>query len=172
MGATLPDLVIRRAVAADAGTIHAGLMMIAEHLDETHYITSTPDDILRHGFGEPPAFQALIAEHGAAFAGMSLWFASFSTWRGRPGAYIQDFVVDKAFRGKGVGEALMQATARAVRAEGGSYLRLAVDAENATAQKFYNRAGLEWWPHERVFVAYDEAFERIAGFGEQEQQPR
>ena len=59
---------------------------------ELHKVKSTPDDIRRFGFGEAPAFEALIAEIDGRFAGCCLFFASFSTWRGRPGVYVQDLL--------------------------------------------------------------------------------
>ncbi|OJF96270.1 GNAT family N-acetyltransferase [Pararhizobium antarcticum] len=154
---------IRLAVAGDAETIHSGLMMIARHLGEEGRITATPADLLRHGFGHRPAFTALIAEIGSDFAGLSLYFPSFSTWRGKPGAYIQDIVVDERFRGAGIGVALLRATAGHVRQDGGCYLRLSVDAKNVAAQHFYERMGLEWSMHEHIHAVYGDAFDVLAG---------
>lgn len=159
---TPDNLVIRRAGAADAEAIHAGLLRIAEHLDEKDKITSTPEHLRLYGFGPNPAFSVLIAEIDGIFAGMSLYFRSFSTWRGVPGAYIQDFVVDPAFRGKRVGEALLRQTAKDVRAGGGAYLRLAVDADNHSAQRFYEAMGLGWSKNERIHAAYGDAFQNLA----------
>ena len=154
---------IRLATAGDADLIHAGLMMIAKHLGEEGKMRSTPDDIRRHGFGKEPAFTVLIAETGPEFAGMSLFFPSFSTWRGEKGAYIQDIVVDERFRGAGIGVALLRHTAAHVRAGGGTYLRLSVDAKNVSAQHFYERMGLSWSEQERIHAAYGETFEALAG---------
>lgn len=154
---------IRLATIEDAGTIHAGLLLIGDHLGARHKVVSTPEDLARHGFGQRPAFTVLIAETGGVFSGLCLFFDSFSTWRGVPGAYIQDIVVDPAFRGTGVGEALLRATAAHVRAAGGRYLRLSVDAENPSAQRFYERQGLAPSGGERIHAAYGEAFERLAG---------
>ena len=72
-----------------------------------------------YGFGEQPAFDALIAEVDGDFAGMCLFFPSFSTWRGRPGVYVQDLFVEERFRGAGVGVALLRGTAALSRARGG-----------------------------------------------------
>ena len=199
---------IRLAMAEDAEIIHAGLLMIARHLKAEGKVTSTIEDIRRHGFGPQPAFQVLIAEVGLApsspqrgeggpqgrmrgaigpkfadipphlplgpllpdgekreaiFAGMCLFFPSFSTWRGQKGAYIQDIVVDERFRGVGVGVALIRHTAAHVRAEGGTYLRLSVDAENVSAQHFYERLGLSWSRDEHIHAAYGDAFQLLAG---------
>lgn len=154
---------IRLAEAGDADAIHSGLLMIARHVGEEAKVKATPADLRKHGFGERPAFTALIAEVGNEFAGMSLFFPSFSTWRGRPGAYIQDIVVDERFRGAGIGVALLRATAAHVRETGGCYLRLSVDIKNLSAQHFYERMGLEWSKDEHIHAAYGDAFEALAG---------
>ncbi len=156
-------LAIRVATAEDVDLIHAGLMIIAKHLGEEGKMRSTPDDIRRHGFGKEPAFTVLIAEAGAEFAGMSLFFQSFSTWRGEKGAYIQDIAVEERFRGAGIGVALLRHTAAYVRASGGTYLRLSVDAKNVSAQHFYKRMGLAWSEQEQIHAAYGETFEALAG---------
>ena len=133
---------IRLAVEDDAEAIYRGLVGIADTVDERHLVTSTVDDIRRYGFGETPAFQALIAEAGSEFAGMCLFFPIFSTWMGRPGVYVQDLYVDPRFRGRAIGEKLLRRTAALCRQAGGVYLRLSVDTGNAAAIRFYERAGI------------------------------
>ena len=80
-----PKLTIRFAGVEDADDIYASLVGIAETVDELHKLKSTADDIRRFGFGDAPAFETLIAEIDGRFAGCCLYFASFSTWIGRPG---------------------------------------------------------------------------------------
>jgi GNAT superfamily N-acetyltransferase len=155
-------LSIRLATVADAGTIHRAVLGIAEHVGETHRVTSTADDIRRHGFGERPAFRALIAEADGGFAGLCLFFPSFSTWKGRPGVYVQDLFVDPAYRGKGVGERLLKAVARLAREEGAIYLRLSVDAKNHAGRAFYDRLGMKWADQEMIRTAYDADFVALA----------
>ena len=213
---------VRLAGEGDAEAIHAGLLMIARHVNEESKVTSTVEDIRRHGFGLRPAFEVLIAEvalpvggntplchfvtsppqggrSGARggpqpisplegelpdravggeasseewkkstkiFAGMCLFFPSFSTWRGQRGAYIQDIVVDERFRDRGIGISLLRHTAAHVREQGGTYLRLSVDAKNVSAQRFYERLGLSWSQEERIHAAYGDAFQLLAGLGE------
>lgn len=154
---------IRVAMAQDVHLIHAGLMTIARHLDAEGKVTATPEDLRKHGFGPQPAFNVLIAEIGGEFAGMCLFFQSFSTWRGQKGAYIQDIVVEERFRGAGIGVALLRHAAAHVRAGGGTYLRLSVEAKNVSAQHFYERMGLVWSQDERIHAVYGDTFEALAG---------
>ena len=157
-----PKPVIRFAGVEDADDIYASLVGIAETVDELHKLKSTADDIRRFGFGDAPAFETLIAEIDGRFAGCCLYFASFSTWIGRPGVYVQDFYVADEFRGQGVGERLLQRLAAVTRQRGGCYIRLAVDTQNYRAQAFYTRAGLKHSDTEQIHAAYDADFEALA----------
>ncbi|MEX2697377.1 GNAT family N-acetyltransferase [Rhizobium mongolense] len=138
------------------------MKLIAAHLSLEHKVTSTVEDIRQHGFGQRPAFKGLIAEVGGQFAGLCLFFDSYSTWAGRRGAYVQDLVVDPQFRGSGVGEKLLRETIIYVSATGGQYVRLSVDAANAQAQRFYEKMGLEWCREERIYSIGGDAFTTMA----------
>jgi ribosomal protein S18 acetylase RimI-like enzyme len=155
-------MLVRDAVAADAATIHEMLLAIARHVGHERDVVSTADDIARHGFGPDAAFEAVIAEDGGSPIGMCLFFRSFSTWRGTPGGYVQDLYVAPAARGSGAAAALVGAAAARVRARGGTYLRLSVDAANVSAQRFYERIGMIWSDSERILVADGAAFDALA----------
>jgi ribosomal protein S18 acetylase RimI-like enzyme len=153
---------IRFATIDDAEKIFSALVGIAETVKELHKLKSSVDDIRRFGFGEAPAFETLIAEVDGRFAGCCLYFASFSTWIGRPGVYVQDFYVADEFRGKGVGERMLQRLAAVTRERGGRYIRLAVDTENYRAQAFYKRVGIKHSDTEQIHAAYDDDFDALA----------
>ena len=165
MGGTVT---IRLAEARDAETIHAGLLALARSTGAESKITSTPDDIRIHGFGENPTFEVLLAEIDGAFAGLCLTFPSFSTWRGEPGVYVQDLYVVEAFRGNRIGEKLLRAAARRAGAKGAGYLRLSVDVDNKRAQAFYERMGLTHSRDEQIHMIKGEAFEAFAAGGTDE----
>jgi ribosomal protein S18 acetylase RimI-like enzyme len=149
---------IRLARPDDAEAIHAALLGIGETVGEVHKIRSTPEDIRRDGFGPHAHFHTLIAEIGSEFAGMCLYFPIYSTWMGKPGAYVQDLFVAAEFRGLKVGEKLLRRLARTVRAQGGAYLELAVDTGNLAAQRFYERAGITHRADDQIHRITGEAF--------------
>jgi len=157
---------IRRAVAADAAALHAMVTAIAAATGDAGKVTSRPEDFLRLGFGDRPAFEALIAEHDGRPVGLSLFFTSFSSWRGATGLYVQDLYVDPAMRGGGLGRRLLAATAAIARARGGRYLRLSADAGNAAAHAVYGRTGFAHAAAERIFVLAGEAFAALGEEGE------
>ena len=70
-------------------------------------MVATEDDLRRHGFGPDRRFEALLAFVDDEPAGFALFFPDFSTWRGRPGLFLEDLYVREWARGRGVGRRLM-----------------------------------------------------------------
>lgn len=161
-GDTLADPVIRPAVASDVDDIHALILHLAESTGHTGKTTSTPADFLRSGFSEPVAFQALVAEQVGQVIGLSLFFYTFSSWRGELGVYVQDLVVAEQARGSGLGRRLIHETARVALGNGATHLRLSVAADNGIAVQFYDHIGLVASDEERIFEAEGLAFAQLA----------
>ena len=153
---------IRPAQIGDAEAMHQAILRFGDHMGQAAKIASTAEDFRRFGFGPEAAFSSFIAEVGGEFAGLCLFFPIFSTWLGKPGVYVQDLYVDEAFRGRKVGETLLQTVAAWSRERGGIYLRLAVDTENTGAQAFYERVGITWMNTDREHGAYGDAFQALA----------
>ncbi|WP_429817974.1 N-acetyltransferase family protein [Ensifer sp. B1-9] len=159
----MADVRIRAGEPGDADTIHRAILAMGRGLEMADNVTCTVDDYRRFGFGPHAAFHSLIAEAGGDLAGLCLFFPIFSTWRGRPGVFVQDLYVDGLFRGLGIGEALLREVAAWSRASGGDYLRLEVDVDNLPAQRLYERLGITWQAKDRAHAAYGEAFLALAG---------
>lgn len=153
---------IRHATIDDATAIHQMVNAIASETRLDHKVTSTPADIAEHGFGANPEFRVLIAEDDGRPAGMCLFFRSFSTWRGSVGGYIQDLFVHPDHRGSGLAAKLLEATAAQIVGEGGTYLRLSVDADNIRGQRFYAKQGMRWSDDERIFQIDGADFAAVA----------
>ncbi|MER9291560.1 GNAT family N-acetyltransferase [Mesorhizobium sp. M0510] len=156
--APLPEIMIRAGRVEDVETIHTAILRLGTHIGEPEEITSTADDLRIYGFGEKPAFSALVAEVGGVFAGLCLHFPIFSTWMGRPGVYVQDLYVEDRFRGRKIGERLLRRAARECRQDGGVYLRLSVDTDNESAKAFYERLGIAWSSYEQTQKIVGDAF--------------
>ncbi|OSQ42581.1 GNAT family N-acetyltransferase [Thalassospira sp. MCCC 1A01428] len=158
---------IRPATAKDAGHMHAMLREIARVTDSLDKFTSTKEDIIRDGFGNIPAFHALIGETDAGMPlAMCLYFDSYSTFRGKAGIYIQDLYVDSSLRGGGFARYLFAHVAAHARQNNRHYIRLSVDAENMTGQKFYRKIGMKSAVNERIFVLDGDALSNLASEAE------
>ena len=100
-----------------------------------------------------PAAHALVAEADGRVVGMALWFATFSTWTGRQGMWLEDLYVEEAHRGSGLGRALLTELAAECVRRGWPRLEWTVLDWNAPALAFYRGLGAEpmsEWTTQRV----------------------
>lgn len=66
-----------------------------------------------------------------------------STAQGSPSAWVEDMVVEEAYRGSGVGKALLDETLLWAKANGATRAQLLVDTENIPALGYYAHLGWE-----------------------------
>jgi GNAT superfamily N-acetyltransferase len=134
--ATGTPVAIRPATADDADAVvrlARGLSMT----DGGRPSRLTVEAYRRDGFGERPAFHALVATADGSIVGYALFFPGYDTDRAARGVYLADLYVDQPWRRQGVGRALMQAVARACRDSGGSWMFWSVLKRNRAARRFY-----------------------------------
>lgn len=86
-------------------------------------------------------------------AGMALYFNSYSTWRAKPGIYLEDLFVREDYRGRGYGKMLIQELAREVLRIDGGRLEWSCLKWNEPSLAFYRKLGAveqEEWTKLRV----------------------
>lgn len=158
----MPSITIRPATVADIDTILHFIKSLAAFEREPAAVKTTPEDLLRDGFGAQPKFETLIAEMGDTPVGFALFFPSYSTWEGRAGLHLEDIFVEESARRHGVGQQLMQTLAALAVERGYARLELQVLDWNP-AREFYHRLGMEHlqeWLSYRVSGA---ALRKLAG---------
>jgi GNAT superfamily N-acetyltransferase len=94
-------------------------------------------------FGPGSTTRCDIAEWDGEVAGQAIWFTHFSTFRGRSGLYLEDLYVRPAFRGRGIGRALLARLARECRVRGWPRMEWVVLDWNQPAIDFYRSLGAE-----------------------------
>lgn len=144
---------IRPATAADVGLILKFIRALAVYEREPDAVEATEEDLLRHGFGQNPYYQCVIAEHDGAPAGFALYFYDYSTWLGRPGLYLEDLFVEPQYRGLGIGKALLRRIAAIALEKGCARMKWEVLDWNQPAIDFYGGLGAEFldtWRNVRV----------------------
>lgn len=153
---------IRVATAADVPQILAFIRALADYERAPHEVTATEEGLLRDGFGAHPFYSCLIAEQDGAPAGFALFFFNYSTWKGRPGVYLEDLFVEPRFRGQGIGKALLRRVAAFALEKGCERLQWEVLDWNTPAIDFYRAMGaafLDEWRNVRID---GEALRRLA----------
>jgi GNAT superfamily N-acetyltransferase len=156
-------LAIRNATAGDAALILDFIRRLAEYEREPKGVVATEADLLRDGFGPNPKYRCVIAEWDSKPAGFAFFFYNYSTWRGRPGLYLEDLFVSPEHRGKGIGKALMQHIAQIALRENCYGIRWMVLEWNEPALKFYEALGAELLGEWETMLLTGAALEELAG---------
>ena len=147
---TTPPLV-RRATRADLGSLgRLGALMVEQHhrFDERRFLAPTPHTVEAYAafLGtqlDNPAAVVLVAEHDAhviGYAYAAVEGFDYVSLRG-PAALLHDLIVDPAYRGRGVGEALLDATLTSLIPHRVPRIVLSSAERNEGAQRFFARMG-------------------------------
>ena len=103
---------------------------------------------------EEQLFDILVAEHNSTIIGMALYYPTFSTWKGKM-MYLEDFVVQEAFRKSGVGQLLFDAFLEEAKTQDCKLVKWQVLDWNEPAINFYkkNNANIEdEWLSCKIFL--------------------
>ena len=153
---------IRPATANDAALIKKMIGELAEYERLSHEVVITEDDLRRDGFGAQPKFRAMIAEWDGDPAGYAVIYATYSTFAGRAGIFLEDLFVRAQFRGKGIGKALLAEVARIARDEKCYGVKWEVLDWNQLAIDFYQSLGAEFCDPWRSVLLTGEALDKLA----------
>jgi GNAT superfamily N-acetyltransferase len=134
-------LTIDPAAPADVPAILALIRELAEFERLADQAVATEADVHDGLFGRRPVAEAVVARDGDAVMGFALWFHNYSTFRGRPGLYLEDLYVRPEFRGRGVGKALLVRLAAIAVERGCARMEWSVLDWNERAIEFYRSLG-------------------------------
>jgi GNAT superfamily N-acetyltransferase len=134
-------LQLRAAEAADVPLLYQLIGELADYERLSERFVGRAEDLRRHLFDEPRYAAAMLAHWNGEAAGYSLYFHNYSTFRCRPGIYLEDLFVRPAYRGRGIGRELLAALERQARQLGCGRLEWAVLDWNQNAIDFYRRFG-------------------------------
>ena len=137
----MTTLRIRPAAPADADLIVGLILELARYERLESDVESTPELIAAALFAPTPRAFCDIVEWDGTPAGFALWFYNFSTFRGRHGIYLEDLFVRDAYRGRGLGKALMRHLAQRCVDEQLARLEWSVLDWNKPAIDFYRAQG-------------------------------
>jgi diamine N-acetyltransferase len=159
------SLAIRAAVKADSSLIFSLVRELADYEKLSGEVDATPEAIAATLFAREPRLFCDIAEWSGEAAGFAVWFLNFSTFRGRHGIYLEDLFVRPAFRGKGIGKALMTRLAKRCVEEGWTRFEWAVLDWNKPSIDFYRAMGAQVMDDWRICRLSGKALANFAGEG-------
>jgi GNAT superfamily N-acetyltransferase len=154
---------IRPATPADVPVIAKLIRALAEYERLAHACVIQEADLHRHLFGETRYAEVLLAEDAGAVVGFALFFHNYSTFRGKPGIYLEDLFVMPECRGKGLGKALLREIARLAVKRDCARVEWSVLNWNTPSIEFYNSLGAIPMDEWSVYRLTDEPLRKLAG---------
>lgn len=140
-------MTVRPARPGDEAEIHDLVVELATYERAAGEVASSSADLAAALFDTHPQCFCLVADHPGAkgtsvgLAGFALWYVTYSTWTGRHGIWLEDLFVREAYRGRGVGRALLAALAAECQSRGYRRLEWWVLDWNSPALRFYESLG-------------------------------
>ena len=111
-------------------------------------LSNGSDAIFRADFdaciGDSPYLEGYILEGADGIQGYAMAAKSFSTEFGKPCVWIEDLYIKDAYRGMGLGSAMLRFIEEQYP---NALLRLEVEAENERAVHVYQKSGFEILPY-------------------------
>jgi len=146
-------ILIRPATSTDLPAIHELVRELAIYEKaEPEFVATLADYQADFTAG---IFQSHVAEIAGEVVGMVLYYMTYSTWKGRM-LYLEDFVVQEAFRGQGVGELLFQAFLDEAKRRECRLVKWQVLDWNTPALRFYEKFQAiiekDWW-NGKIFLS-------------------
>ena len=133
---------IRSATPADLPLILAFIRDLAAYEKLLPEVTATEARLRATLFGPKPAAECLLAfATNGTPAGFAVFFTNYSTFLAQPGLWLEDLFVQPAWRGQGVGKALLLHLAQLANARGCGRMEWAVLDWNQPAIDFYEALG-------------------------------
>jgi GNAT superfamily N-acetyltransferase len=127
-----------------------------------HEVSASEAGLSEALFGARPYAEVVFACSGGEPVGFALFFHNFSTFKGRPGIYLEDLYVRPHARGRGIGRALLAHLARTAVERRCARLEWAVLDWNEPSIGFYRNLGavpLDEW---KMFRLTGPALEQLA----------
>lgn len=131
---------IREANKNDMPQVLQLIKALAEFEKEPDAVEISVEDLQNDGFGEIPAFTCFVAEVNGKIQGIALIYNRYSTWKGRA-IHLEDLIVNKDFRGSGIGTALLDEVIKYSYKLGVKRINWEVLDWNEPAIKFYEKKG-------------------------------
>lgn len=127
---------IRKAEKKDIPSIYNLVVELAVFENEPKAVTISIKDY-ENNFNEG-LFEAIVAEQQGHILGMALYYMTFSTWKGKM-LYLEDFVVTKSSRKKGIGQLIFDAVILEAQKKKAKLLKWQVLDWNKPAIIFYKK---------------------------------
>lgn len=132
-------ITIRKGKQTDVEAVYRLVEELAiYHQKDPEYINNSPLQMREDAFGEDRFFRFFVAEEDGKIVGAAIYYFIYSTWKGKS-LYLEDLIITKTHRGRGIGKLFMEALARQAVDSGAQKLKWQVAEDNHSAIGFYEK---------------------------------
>ena len=154
------DVDLRAGTADDVPLLLAFFRAMAAF--EKLTVVATEQSLKAALFGDAPAARTLLAFVDGRPVAYVVYFFTFSTMVGKRGLWLEDLFIDPAFRGKGLGQALMAHLAEIALQNDCGRFEWSVLDWNESAIRFYERLGATMLDDWRICRLDEPQLSRVA----------
>src|SRR5512146_832430 len=156
------SITIRPATRDDVPLVLQFIRDLARYEKLEHEVSASEEDLRQALFGERRHTEVVFACSAGEPVGFALFFHNFSTFKGRPGIYLEDLFVRPQARGRGIGKRLLAYLARTAVERRCARLEWAVLDWNEPSIGFYRSLGAVLMDEWTIFRLTGAALERLA----------
>lgn len=136
------EFFIREGQPEDMPSVLKLIQELAIYENEPDAVEISVEDLIKDGFQDNPEFEVFVAEVEDNIVGIALYYKRYSTWKGKS-LHLEDLIVNKQYRGKGIGKALYRKMIKTAYENGINRLEWEVLDWNKNAIEFYLNSGAE-----------------------------
>jgi GNAT superfamily N-acetyltransferase len=156
-------ITIRPASRDDVPLVLDFIRDLARYERLEHEVAASEAQLREALFGERRYAEVVFACSGGEPVGFALFFHNFSTFKGRPGIYLEDLFVRPEARGRGIGKQLLAHLARIAVERDCARLEWAVLDWNEPSIGFYRSLGAKPMDEWTTFRLTGESLALLAG---------
>jgi GNAT superfamily N-acetyltransferase len=157
------NFVIKEATIDDAETIFNFIYQLAVYEKLEKEVTTTPEDLAKTLFAENSHVKTNIGYYKNKPVAFSLYFFNYSTFKGKPGLYLEDLFVLPEMRGKGFGKKMLIKLAEIAKEKNCARFEWSVLNWNKPAIDFYKSLGAKPMDEWTVFRLSEKEIDNLIG---------
>ena len=159
-----PDIKIRirEATSKDLNLLIGFINDIAEFEGLSDEVSFNREELHDSLFGISNTAEAIIAENQGDAVGFAVYFQNFSTFKGKPGLYLEDLFVKPEWRKHGIGRALLVRLAQIAVERGCPRFEWVALDWNQNAIDFYEKLGAKQLKDWRIFRMEGDSIAQLA----------
>jgi ribosomal protein S18 acetylase RimI-like enzyme len=140
-GTLVSNLKIKRAEVKDVSLILTFIKELATTVNQLNMVIASEEDLAKSLFGADQFVETYLAFIDEIPVGYMLFYKTFSTFKSRPGIYIEDLYVATEYRRRGIGRAMLEFVIEYATHNMFHKVEWYVNNKNTKAITFYDQIG-------------------------------